>query len=433
MANPKIDSIKLPGNTTKYDFDLPTTATPSIASMIIGSMTSSSNTNLSVFGKEEVVGQISVTQNPGEQTTHIAIGYESISLYGYMGESYPLFTLSHDYNTAYLTSLSGNLQSGPAYSGNLSIKSGGKLSIESGNNLLLSAGDQLNIYSPISVRIGAGNYNPTTQDAANNGYDYIVDIVDEGDFYVNAPTECILSATCLELNPSSTFSITTNGSNKVNAGTISVYEKKEGIFIEQYKDRSNTNIQYTTISLVASTNYGIPGGGYAQGLISLDAPTVELKNSMLKFTNTTTSGTYSCGVYLDNYSLKIGHKWDNADNVWANSDIISSVIKKDRVPVSELNGRQFLVIPKSLGIANDCTIKGDNSTLYKIYRIGFLNCNTGAPTMQDGVPAYYFNLNTFTGSTSSANINDVAIYIGTSSTSSTAQLTLSNVYLIALS
>ena len=174
MANPKIDSIKLPGNTTKYDFDLPTTATPSIASMIIGSMTSSGNTNLSVFGKEEVVGQISVTKKPGEQTTHIAIGYESISLYGYMGESYPLFTLSHDSQTAYLTSLSGNLQSGPAYSGNLSIKSG--------NNLLLSAGDQLNIYSPISVRIGAGNYNPTTQDAANNGYDYIVNIVDEGDF-----------------------------------------------------------------------------------------------------------------------------------------------------------------------------------------------------------------------------------------------------------
>lgn len=426
MANPKIDSIKLPGNTTKYDFDLPTTATPSIASMIIGSMTSSSNTNLSVFGKEEVVGQISVTQNPGEQTSHIAIGYESISLYGYMEESYPLFTLSHDSQTAYLTTLSGKLQSGPAYSGNLSIKSG--------NNLLLSAGDQLNIYSPRSVRIGAGNYNPTTQDAANNGYDYIVNIEDEGDFYVNAPTECTISATCLELNPSSTFSITTNGSNEVNAGTISVYKKQEGIFIEQYKDGSNTNIQYTTISLVASTNYEIPGGGgYAQGLISLDAPTVELKNSMLKFTNTTTSGTYSCGVYLDNYSLKIGHKWDNADNVWANSAIISSVIKKDNVPVSELNGRQFLVIPKSLGIANDCTIKGDNSTLYKVYRIGFLNCNTGAPTMQDNVPAYYFNLNTFTGSTSSANINDVAIYIGTSSTSSTAQLTLSNVYLIALS
>ena len=76
MANPKIDSIKLPGNTTKYDFDLPTTATPSIASMIIGSMTSSGNTNLSVFGKEEVVGQISVTQTPGEQTSRIAIGYE---------------------------------------------------------------------------------------------------------------------------------------------------------------------------------------------------------------------------------------------------------------------------------------------------------------------------------------------------------------------
>ena len=432
MANPKIDSIKLPGNTTKYDFDLPTTATPSIASMIIGSMTSSSNTNLSVFGKEEVVGQISVTQNPGEQTTHIAIGYESISLYGYMGESYPLFTLSHDYNTAYLTSLSGNLQSGSAYSGNLSIKSGGKLSIESGNNLLLSAKNQLNIYSPISVRIGAGYFNPTTQDAANNRYDYIVDIEDEGDFYVNAPIDCALSAACLELNPSSTFSITTNGSDEVNAGTISVYEKKEGIFIKQYKDEPNTNIQYTTISLVASTNYERPGGGYAHGLISLDAPTVELKNSMLKFTDTTTSGTYSCGVYLDNYSLKIGHKWDNADNFWANSDIISSVIKKDSVPVSELNGRQFLVIPKSLGIAHNCIINDVNGNTHKIYRIGFLNCNTGTPTMQDGVPAYYFNLNTFTRSTSSANINDVAIYIGTTSTSSTP-LTLSNVYLIALS
>lgn len=428
MANPKIDSIKLPGNTTKYDFDLPTTATPSITSLTIGSLSSTSSTALTVYGQQYIDGSLDVWPSLEDANLHphVNIGFNMISLYGYMGESYSLFTLSQDGQTAYLTSLSGNLQSGPAYSGNLSIKSG--------NNLLLSAGDQLNIYSPISVRIGAGNYNPTTQDAANNGYDYIVDIEDEGDFYVNAPTECTLSAASLELNPSSTFSVTTNGSDEVNAGTISVYEKKEGIFIKQYKDSSNTNIQYTTISLVASTNYARPGGGYAQGLISLDAPTVELKNSMLKFTDTTSSA-YSCGIYKDrnSYSLKIGHNWDNADNFWANSDIISSVIKKDRVTVSELNGRQFLVIPKSLGIAHNCIINDINGNAYKIYRIGFLNCNTGAPTMQGGDPAYYFNLNTFTGSTSSANINDVAIYIGTSSTSSTAQLTLSNVYLIALS